>query len=239
MHGVQRFRIDAGRARAACQRSDGAGGAQRVLVVDDHGLVRRGLALAIRVSNAGCTVYEAGSLAQARRLVHSIPDLSAVLYDLHLGDADGVPGLKAMLEVAGGVPVIVVSGSLDAQTVGDCLRAGARGVLPKSCSADVLDHALPLVLGGGVYAPLGPRDVASAPPPRSAPSGRLSELTERQRAVLALLMEGQSNKEIARALGVLEGTVKVHLRAIMQKLRVRNRTQLALVAARSGARLDA
>ena len=102
----------------------------------------------------------------------------------------------------------------------------------------MLDHALPIVLGGGIYAPLPQGAVAGVAPParavEAAPSPALDGLTQRQREILALLLEGQSNKEMARALGILEGTIKVHLRSIMQRLGVRNRTQLALMAAKAG-----
>ena len=210
--------------------------APRILVVDDHALMRHGLALAIKMRFAGATVAEAGSLAEATRLVQSGAPLSAVLYDLHLGDADGVPGVEAMLRVLDDVPLVVISGTLDTGLISACIRAGARGFLPKGSDAAMLDHALPIVLGGGIYAPLPHGAVASPPatPPTPAPAPTLQGLTQRQREILALLLEGQSNKEIARELGILEGTIKVHLRSVMQRLGVRNRTQLALMAAKAG-----
>jgi len=236
----RRFGIDPARTQSVFGQGALATAAPRFLVVDDHALIRHGLVLAIRMRYPGATVFEAGSLQEAKRRVHSVGNLSAVLYDLHLGDAQGLPGVEEMLRLLGDVPLVVISGSVDGGLVAACIRAGARGFLPKGCEAEVLDHALPIVLGGGIYAPLpGPAVAAAQPitvtPPPPAPSGgAVEDLTERQRDVLRLLLQGQSNKEIARSLGVLEGTVKVHLRSIMQRLGARNRTQLALLAERAG-----
>jgi len=243
-----RFGIGPARAGAAFRQGGIDASAPRLLVVDDHGLVRHGLALAIRMRFPTAAVFEAGSLAEAVRRVRSVGHLSAVLYDLQLSDADGLPGVEAMLRVLGDVPLVVMSGSQDAALVAACLQAGARGFLPKGGEAEILDHALPIILGGGIYAPL-PRPAtatatatasaptASAAPPSKPPPlphGAVEALTDRQREILLLLLQGQSNKEIARSLGIVEGTIKVHLRSVMQRLGVRNRTQLALMAASAG-----
>lgn len=208
--------------------------APRFLVVDDHALVRHGLTLALKLRYPRATLFEAGSLAEALRRVHSVGKLTAVLYDLQLADANGLPGVEAMLEALNGVPLVVISGSLDGGIITACIRAGACGFLPKGCDPDVLEHALPIVLGGGIYAPLPRAPIPAAHPATQHAASALDSLTHRQREVLRLLLLGQSNKEIARSLGVLEGTVKVHLRTVMLRLGVRNRTQLALYAARSG-----
>lgn len=233
-----RFGIDPARTGAMTRKAVPGTVAPRILIADDHALMRHGLALAIKVRFPGATVFEAGSLAEAMAKVRKAGELSAVLFDLHMGDTDGLPGVEAMLRVLDGVPLLVVSGTLDGATIAACIRAGARGFLPKGCDVAVLDHALPVVMGGGLYAPW-PEGAAPVPTFSPATGGEdrvrgMEELTERQREVLKLLLRGQSNKEIARSLGVLEGTVKVHLRSIMQRLRVRNRTQLALIASKSG-----
>lgn len=238
----ERYGIDPQRLGAALGDGPGIAEAPRFLVVDDHALVRHGLTLALKLRYPKATLFEAGSLAEALRRVHSVGKLTAVLYDLQMPDADGLPGVEAMLEALGGVPLVVISASLDAGIITACIRAGARGFLPKGCDPDVLNHALPIVLGGGIYAPLPrtasatgvPQPGVQAPPPPKPANGAMDALTHRQREVLRLLLQGQSNKEIARSLGVLEGTVKVHLRTVMLRLGVRNRTQLALFAARAG-----
>lgn len=205
-----------------------------ILVVDDHALVRHGLALAIKANRPDIKVHEAGSLAEGVRAAQSAGHLSAVLYDLNLADSSGLPGLATMMKAVGNTPVIVVSGQSDSSTMSQCIMAGARGYLPKGSRADVLDHALALVLSGGIYAPALPAPMEMEPQPAHI----LGELTSRQRDVLRLLMAGRSNKEIARSLGVLEGTIKVHLRSIMMKLKVRNRTHLAIVAVQAGIGAD-
>ncbi|MBP2295455.1 LuxR C-terminal-related transcriptional regulator [Azospirillum rugosum] len=234
-----RFGIDPIRTSTIQRKVVPGTGGPRILVADDHALMRHGLALAIKVRFPGASVIEAGSLAEAIAKARGADDLSAVLFDLQMGDTDGLAGVETMLRVLDGVPLVVVSGTLDSAMVSACIRAGARGFLPKGCDVAVLDHALPVVIAGGIYAPL-PQGVAPAQPLSPSAVGEESgarmveELTERQREVLRLLLRGHSNKEIARSLGVLEGTVKVHLRSIMQRLRVRNRTQLALIASKSG-----
>ena len=219
----------------------------KFLIVDDHALVRYGLSLALRQRYGDVVIVEAGSLAEAMRKARSEPDLTAILYDLQMGDSDEHSGLADMLEAAGDVPLIVVSGATDGNVIASCIRAGARGFVHKGCEGTVLDQALPIVLEGGSFAPAPPtqRDgrpvriaLASAAAPLRSESEAVNSLTERQREVLRLLLEGQSNKEIARALGVLEGTIKVHLCTVMQRLGVRNRTQLALATMKSGIKLS-
>ena len=218
----------------------------KFLIVDDHALVRHGLSLALRLRYEGAVIVEAGSLAEAMRKARSESDLTAILYDLQMGDSDEHSGLADMLEAAGDVPLIVVSGATDGTVIASCIRAGARGFVHKGCEGVVLDQALPIVLEGGIFAPAPPaardgrpvRIAMAAPVPARSESDAVNGLTERQREVLRLLLEGQSNKEIARALGVLEGTIKVHLRTVMQRLGVRNRTQLALATVRAGIKLQ-
>lgn len=219
----------------------------KFLIVDDHALVRYGLALALRQRYEDVAIVEAGSLAEATRKARSEPGLTAILYDLQMGDSDEHSGLSEMLEAAGEVPLIVVSGVTDGNVIASCIRAGARGFVHKGCEGTVLDQALPIVLEGGIFAPAPPaaRDgrpvriaLTSAPASVRSESDAVNGLTERQREVLRLLLEGQSNKEIARALGVLEGTIKVHLRTVMQRLGVRNRTQLALATMKAGIKLS-
>jgi len=221
-----------------------------ILLVDDHALLRRGLALTILTRFPDAIIHEAGSLSEALGILRETQTLSAVIYDLGLPDADGLPGLRRMLDAIGPIPLLVITGSPDPGIVGECIRAGASGFLPKWCNADVLEHALPLILNGGTYAPRpvtpGAAFISPVPPnhtgqasPAPAPIRStdpewLGALTERQQEVLRLLIAGQSNKEIARELGVLEGTVKVHVRAIMQQLKARNRTQVTMAAARAG-----
>lgn len=209
---------------------------QTFLVVDDHPLVRHGFALSVGEIHPKARVLEAGSMEEAVAAVERTPDLALVLFDLDLGHQQGRDGVRRMVEMLGDRPLLVISESDEVADIVDSVRLGARGYILKTSSAAVLEHAISLALTGDVFLPL-PRAVLSgtiaAEPAR--PRGRiLGRLTDRQRDVFQHLLAGHSNKEIARELGVLEGTVKVHVRAIMQKLGVRNRTQVAVVAARNG-----
>ncbi|NUB14395.1 response regulator [Azospirillum brasilense] len=213
-----------------------AGRAQKFLVVDDHPLVRHGFALSVGEIHPDAQVLEAGSLDEAMAIADRTPDLTLVLFDLNLGARSGRDGVRRMVEVLGNRPLLVISGSDEVADIVDSVRLGARGYILKTSSTAVLEHAISLALTGETFLPL-PRAVLSGNVAAEVarPSGQiLGRLTDRQRDVFQLLLAGHSNKEIARELGVLEGTVKVHVRAIMQKLGVRNRTQVAVVAARSG-----
>jgi len=210
--------------------------ARKFLVVDDHPLVRHGFALSVGEIHPDAQVLEAGSLDEAMAIADSTPDLTLVLFDFNLGDRHGRDGVRRMVEVLGTRPLLVISGSEEVSDIVDSVRLGARGYILKTSSTAVLEHAISLALTGETFLPL-PRAVltGNVAVESSRPTGQiLDRLTDRQRDVFQLLLAGHSNKEIARELGVLEGTVKVHVRAIMQKLGVRNRTQVAVVAARSG-----
>ncbi len=208
----------------------------KVLIVDDHALVLHGFALSVLELFPDAEVLEANSLEGALAAARRNPDLSLVLFDLHLDSDDGLTGVRRMIEALEGVPLIVISASDESADVIDSVRAGAKGYILKSGSSALLEHAISLVLSGETYVPL-PRTVlvsAVAAEPERPTNHMLDRLTDRQRDVFQLLLAGHSNKEIARSLGVLEGTVKVHVRAIMQKLGVKNRTQVAVAAARAG-----
>jgi DNA-binding NarL/FixJ family response regulator len=208
----------------------------KILIVDDHALVLHGFALSVLEMFPEAEVLEANSLEGALAAVRRNPDLSLVLFDLHLDSDDGLTGVRRMIEALDGVPLIVISASDESADVIDSVRAGAKGYILKSGSSALLEHAISLVLSGETYVPL-PRTVlvsAIAAEPERPTNHMLDRLTDRQRDVFQLLLAGHSNKEIARSLGVLEGTVKVHVRAIMQKLGVKNRTQVAVAAARAG-----
>jgi len=207
---------------------------RRLLVVDGQALVRRGFALSLQMARPDAKVLEAASAEQAIDLARGDRDLALVLLDVD-GD-DGPEVLRSLVDALPDVAVVAVSASEDPARIVDCVAAGARGYVLKSSPSDVLEHVVSLVLADPGYLPLPRAAVAGAPLRAPAePQGFETvarQLTDRQRDVFRLLQLGQSNKEIARELGVLEGTVKVHVRAIMQKLGVRNRTQVAVMAVR-------
>ena len=200
----------------------------RVLIADDHPLVRDALARTLHELDTAAEVLQAGDLDSLLRLAQAEPADLALL-DLNMPGMNGVAGLRRLRQALPTLPVVVASGQDDAATIRAVLAAGAVGFIPKSERAEVLLGALRLVLAGGVYVPLRmlDQDAAMAPAPHADASG----LTPRQRDVLRALSRGQPNKLIARELGLTEGTVKIHIAAILRALQARNRTE-AVVRAR-------
>ena len=199
----------------------------KVLIADDHPLVRDALKRTVLLVLPDAVVLQAADYAGVLQLLHTqAPQL--VLLDLHMPGMDRVDGLRRLRLQFPRLPLVVVSGEDDPVVVRATLAAGAVGFLPKSEAPEVLQQALRLVLGGGIYTPaLALADLRpGAAPPRPDASG----LTPRQLDVLRCLMRGQPNKLIARELGLTEGTVKIHIAAILRVLQARNRTEAVVVA---------
>jgi DNA-binding NarL/FixJ family response regulator len=194
-----------------------------VLIADDHPLVRDALARTVQQLAADVQVRETGDLEGLLRLAAQ-GDADLALVDLNMPGMDGVAGLRRLRAAAPTLPVVVASGQEDAATIRAVLAAGAVGFIPKSERSEVLLGALRLVQSGGTYVP---SRLLNAPPAAAAP-----ELTPRQLDVLHLLLRGEPNKLIARELGLTEGTVKIHIAAILRVLHARNRTE-AVVRARA------
>jgi DNA-binding NarL/FixJ family response regulator len=203
----------------------------KVLIADDHPLVRDALARIVRELDADAQVQQAGDFDTLLRL--ALDDAAApadlVLLDLNMPGMRGTAGLLCLRERQPTLRVVVASGQDDPATIRAVLATGAAGFVPKSERPEVLLGALRLVLAGGLYVPARSLD-APAPPPMS-PAVAAALLTPRQRDVLHALSQGQPNKLIARELSLTEGTVKIHIAAILRALQVRNRTE-AVVRAR-------
>ena len=206
----------------------------KVLIADDHPMLRDALARTLRLVEPEAQVIEAADYdgTVAAMLAH-MPDLALV--DLHMPGMQAVEGVRRLRLRFAGVPLVVVSGEEDPLMIRATLAAGAAGFLPKSESPAVLQQALRLVRGGGVYTPTQAladlrHGAASSGLARPDASG----LTPRQLDVLKSLMRGQPNKLIARELGLTEGTVKIHIAAILRALRARNRTEAVVMARRLG-----
>jgi DNA-binding NarL/FixJ family response regulator len=198
-----------------------------VLIADDHPLVRDALARTVQQLSPEVRVSQAGDLEGLLHLAAQ-GDADLALVDLNMPGMDGLAGLRRLREVAPTLPVVVASGQEDAATIRAVLAAGAVGFIPKSERSEVLLGALRLVQSGAVYVPARLLDAA---PPAPAPAST-SALTPRQLDVLRCLCRGEPNKVIARELALTEGTVKIHIAAILRALQARNRTE-AVVRARA------
>lgn len=212
----------------------------KILVIDDHALIRQALQNMLRVLDSSAEVLESADCSAALALAANQPDLDLILLDLHLPGMDGMDALAHFRQSHPAVPVVVLSGANDRQTVLAAIDRGAMGFIPKSSSNAVMLSALRLVLSGGVYLPLEILDHAGLSTVENAGSTTPVDLglTERQMEVLALLLQGNSNKLICRELGLAEGTVKVHVTAVLKALNVTSRTQAVIAASKLGLCFD-
>ena len=181
-------------------------------------------------------VIEAATCVDGLSLMQQHADVALVMLDLGLPDRNGFEVLEELRERYPATSVVMLSGSNDRDSVATALAKGALGFIPKSASRDVLVNALRLILAGGIYIPpeiLIDRQPVSSPTPstdRRSPADL--GLTPRQVDVLALMMQGKSNKLICRTLHLAEPTVKNHVSAILKALGAVNRTEAALAAAK-------
>jgi DNA-binding NarL/FixJ family response regulator len=196
----------------------------KVLVVDDHPLVREGLASVIRQLGADTHVLAAGDASAALQLAASHADLDLVVLDLMMPGMDGARALIEFMRCVPAVPIVVLSASEDPADARRVFEHGARGYVPKSAGAATLLAALRLVLAGDLYIP--PLILSAA----GATAARAAGLTARQLDVLARIAEGHSNAKIAADLTLSEKTVKSHITAIFKVLNVFSRTQAAAAA---------
>ncbi|HEY1779346.1 MAG TPA: response regulator transcription factor [Roseiarcus sp.] len=208
----------------------------KVLVVDDHPVVRDGLATLLRQVGPGTAVLEAGDAAQALALVAQHADLDIVVLDIVLPGLDGLRAIAEFGRARPELPVIVLSSAEDAHTARRALAHGALGFVPKSASRTTLLAAVRLVMSGEIYVPaLILDEVLPAPAPARVEARRdAGALTDRQVEVLRLVAAGRKNLAIAVELGLSEKTVKAHVTAIFKAMNVVNRTQAANLARELG-----
>jgi two-component system, NarL family, nitrate/nitrite response regulator NarL len=209
----------------------------KFLIVDDHPVVREGLAALLRQLVPDMTVLLAESGSQGLGLTNQHPDLDLVILDLAMPGSDGFAMLHEFGKLHPQLPVIVVSSSEDPRDVRRALAAGALGYMPKSAPPRTLLAAVQFVLDGNVYVPTLLAQTPASLPDRAGDDDAQKpavSLTGRQMDVLRLLREGRSNKEIGRTLGLSEKTVKVHVTALFRALNVANRIQAAAKADKAG-----
>lgn len=214
----------------------------KFLVVDDHELIREAMRGALKQLDGNAAILEAADSRQAMPLIEENNDLDLIVLDLNLPDRDGFSVLVELRKSYPSVSVVVMSAQQDHDSVVKALNLGALGFIPKSATRKVILGALQLVMSGGIYIP--PQALPSEQPPLTptpAPTSQAKPetgsdkisppdlgLTGRQVDVLALIMQGKSNKAICRVLDLSEPTVKSHVSAILRALKVSNRTEIVV-----------
>lgn len=202
----------------------------RIVIADDHGVVRQGLKMFLSLDEELEVIGEASNGAEALQLAHDLrPDV--VLMDLLMPVMDGITAIGRIRAELPDVEVIALTSVLEDASVVGAVRAGAIGYLLKDTQADELRRAIKAAAAGQVQ--LAPQAAARLLREVRAPENP-ETLTERETEVLRLVAEGQANKEIARNLTIGEKTVKTHVSNILAKLGVQSRTQAALYALRIG-----
>lgn len=202
----------------------------RILVVEDHVLVREGLMLTLQAlapPGDTCAVLGAGDAEAATQLLGDDGDVDLVLLDLMLPGIGGVAFLGTLRKRFPQLPVVVLSARDDADTVQRTIRQGAAGFVSKASPTGTLLEALRAVLAGETWLPAEYREAGTK---RGKTVAERYELTKMQAATLELLAEGKSNREIADLLGLTVGTVKIHVSAILKAMGVDNRSQALLIA---------
>jgi DNA-binding NarL/FixJ family response regulator len=214
----------------------------KLLIVDDHGLVREGLKAILGQSDLQAECLEAWDEISIWHCLKKHPDVKLVLLDIQLPGLSGMDLLRRIAIEHPAIPIIMLSADHDSNTVSQALQWGASGFMPKNSLNQVLISAIRLVLAGGVYIP--PEALLkSALKPQPAPTTMAAlqldslGLTNRQLDVLRLLVKGLSNKRISRQIDLAEATVKIHIRGILRTLSVTNRTEALVKLTEMGYRI--
>jgi DNA-binding NarL/FixJ family response regulator len=210
----------------------------KILVIDDHPLIQLAMQRVLEELDTQLQLFQAPDAPAARSALAITSDIALIVLDLTLPGCDGFELLRELRRDWPGIPLLVLSATHDRATIEAALDLGAMGFIPKTANARLLIEALRLVLSGGVYVPTECSDGEGF---RPRPVARPAELglTMRQVDVLKLLVQGKPNKLICRDLRLSEGTVKVHVSAILRALNVHTRTQVVIELARRGVRLEA
>ncbi|MBM4189777.1 MAG: response regulator transcription factor [Betaproteobacteria bacterium] len=211
----------------------------QILLADDHPLFREGVKPVLQKLDAQVEVLEAVDYPSAYAITAQHSDMDLALLDLNMPGGTGIDGITQFRRRFPDIPLIVLSAADQPDEVRQVLAAGAMGYISKAAAPAVIVSAIHLVMAGGVYAPpdlLSPHTTTPTLPTHPAsPSGpRLSSLTERQLDVVRLIAQGMSNRQIAEALHLTEGTVKIHVTAVLRALDAANRTEAVLVAQKAG-----
>jgi two-component system nitrate/nitrite response regulator NarL len=212
----------------------------RILVIDDHTLFRRALTSLLRDASGLEVVGDAGDAGEAiRRAGELQPDV--ILLDNHLPGVLGINAIASLREAAPAARVIMLTVSEDEADLSAALRAGASGYLLKTMEGDALADAIGRAMrGASVVAPemtgklVAAYREAAAGAGAPAPPTAIEQLSPREQEILRGIARGESNKEIARVLGIAETTVKIHVQHVLRKLGVASRVHAAVIASHHG-----
>ncbi|MDP2333367.1 MAG: response regulator transcription factor [Reyranella sp.] len=195
------------------------------LIADDHPMVRDALASALGQAFHGAEIVMASTLAQVQAALEREPETDALLLDLDMPGMDGLTGVALLRSEHPIVPIIVVSAAREVAVARRAYEFGASAYIDKSAPLEEIVGTVSAVLDGEIFAP-------PEAEPADSFAQRAAQLTPQQWRVLAFMVQGDQNKQIAHKLGVGEATVKAHVTVILRKLGVRSRTQ-AVIEARS------
>jgi DNA-binding NarL/FixJ family response regulator len=207
----------------------------KLIAVDDHPLMQHALLRALPELDRRLDVIATEDRESTLTALARHPDCALILLDLTLPGAHGLDLLAELVRDFPRIPVLVLSATHDRATVGAAMAAGARGYVAKTASPRDLLEAVRTVLSGGCSVT---RDFARMPPRVEGLPVQALGLTQRQSDVLRLLVQGKPNKLICRDLSLSEGTVKVHVSAILKALNVHSRAQAIVEVARRGVAVD-
>ena len=204
---------------------------REILIADDHPLFRDALKRALAQAVPDARLFEADSVNALQALIDAHPDAELLLLDLHMPGANGFSALAHVRGQQPGLPVVMVSAQEDMRVIRRAVGHGASGYIPKSASVETIVLAVRRVLDGDVWLPPHLAGMAATlDAAEASAAARIAELTPQQFRVLGMIAEGLLNKQIAYEFKVSEATIKAHMTAIMRKLHVNNRTQVALLA---------
>ncbi len=209
----------------------------KILLADDHALFREGMRYVLQQLSDGVEVLEAGNFQDALKLAVQHPELELALLDLHMPGSDGPKSVSYFHRRYPHIPVVVISGEEASSNMEKVMNYGASGFVSKSSNVQTMLGALNLVLAGGVYVPpeiLRHHAITTAGQDKRSLNTNSYGLTSRQMEVLQHLCTGMSNKEIASTINLAEGTVKIHVAAVYQTLKVSSRLEALRVAEHLG-----
>ncbi len=211
----------------------------KVLLADDHTLVRQGLMPFIGMLAPDVAIVEADTLDEALARAQTEQPLDLVLLDLNMPGMNRLEGLGRLRQALPTTPVVILTGSVEADDVHEAAEAGAAGYIPKTLNSTAMVNALRLVLSGERYFPsfaFQPKRLAEpvAPVTPVVSDNPLCRLDERERQIVGMMVDGATNKVIAREMGLQEVTIKVHTRKIYRKLGAANRSQAIRIIMESG-----